>query len=266
VRLETFIVAVVMALTVPGAVYAAVEAPPPLAASRTPVAVVQEKQHHMRGKTVGEEPSGIALPADSLSVPPIDDAVTAEIAKKIKDTPVLASKRKKHTVRPKARASIKVTKEPPVSSFLRAAYQDIEAQDFPAAVELYNKALEKDGNDDAAWTGKTFALQQIGTPEAKDELKKMIEQKPFSATAHAALAQTLTMNGEREQALASWQKAVELDPGNNTYRLSLAILHDRMGHDTEALALYKQLKPPVPYAVKRRMEYLTAQTKPAATP
>jgi len=260
----------------------------PVIQAAAPITAIPQKPRYARGKTVGTEPSGIALPADSQAAAPLEDSAPAAASKPAetskpaseektppaktetgKPTTSKTPPRKTAVKKPSAKDDDiieKDAKRPRLTGLMAEAYTQIEKQNFAAAVEIYDKALDKDENDNEAWKGKCYALQQMETPEAVAELKKMIEHRPQSAPAHAALGQILTQRGEREQALKPLQRAVELDPGNDTYRANLAILHDRMGHDAEAIDLYKKIKPPVPYAIKQRLESLKIRAKTPATP
>ena len=258
-------------------------APPP--AVPTPVAVVSEEVAVMapeapktaaeapapvepstgQGKTVTTEPQGIALPVDSLAVPSLEaPAATAEVAQQLQDVPALANSNKNKE--PAPRVVVSTSNAPPTARLLREARAQTTARHYAEAVELYDEVLAKDGNDQDAWKGKAYALQQSGTAAAREELQKMIAVRPFSAPAQAGLARVLMQQGDHEGAQAAWQRAIELEPANKTYRLSLAILYDRMGKDDAALEVYKQIPAPLSPVVKQRLEYLAAHAVAPNTP
>ncbi len=216
------------------------------------------KRHPMRGKNVNAEPSGIALSADSVAAAS-DEAPVPSAAQRDKEK--VATKAK--TIKAPSR-HVKVS-----GSVETAEIQTDEEELSEASPKLdaetlgdFDKALEIDANDQKAWKGKLTALQQSDTPEAIGEIQKMIERRPQSGAAYAALAQTFAQQGDNASAAKAWHRAVELDPSNKSYRLSLAVLYDRMGQDDEALALYKQVPKPLPYAAKKRLDYLSARVTP----
>jgi tetratricopeptide (TPR) repeat protein len=230
-----------------------------------------------RGKNVDTEPAGIALSGDSLEAAPLEDALDRRAGKK-KETPAKAKPKKetKKTAAVKAKKkmpskkpataktatpkkTVVVTSSPEPARLVEKAEAKLDAGRYEEAIALYDQALLKDGNDDAAWRGKAYALQQSDSPGAVNELHKMVAQKPFSGPAYAALAQAFLNQGDNSAATLALEKAVSLEPSNNDYLLRLAILHDRFGHDARALELYRKLKIPLPYAVKKRIEYLVLQ-------
>lgn len=242
----------------PAPAAAEVSAPAPEAAN-DPAAAIQQVPMH--GETVSSGPQGIALPVDSLAVPTLDDSAAIEVAQQTPKEPVkepAVAEAKKIKV-PAAHVIVKEANAPSVPGLLREAHVHVTAKRYGKAIDLYDKALAQDGNNQDAWDGKIYALQQTGTAKAQEGLKKMAESRPFSAPVHAALALVMIRQGDLKSALGSWRRAVELNPADKTYLLSFAVLHDQMGHDAEALALYRKLPPPLSAEVQHRLDYLAAQ-------
>jgi Flp pilus assembly protein TadD len=239
------------------------EAPPPVPQpAAAPVAASEPPSLH--GNMVSAEPQGIALPVDSLAVPTMEDTALAETVHQLEKEP--AATEAKKTKPPAPQVVVKTENAPPLAALLREAHADMTAKRFRKAVILYDKALAQDGNNQDAWSGKVYALQESGTAAARKDLQKMIGARPLSAPAHAALAQVFLRQGDLKAAQASLQRAAELTPGDKTYLLSLAVLHDHMGHDAEALALYRQLPPLLSPEVQERLEYLAAQADVKGSP
>ncbi len=226
--------------------------PAPLAYAPEPAAAVETAGDAPPETTdFSDEPLGIALPAEDLAPP---EKSEEEIARQIEGTSVLA-KGKDSTPR------IVVSEGPALSAnaLMKEAHNEIAAKNYAVAIARYDRILSKDENHPEAWEGKLYALQQTGSREAQTAIERMIAQRPLSAPAHAALGQMLTERNETQQALAAWRRALELDPANDGYRLSLAILYDRTGQDAGALDLYRQLPPPLSPAIQQRLDYLAAR-------
>lgn len=68
-------------------------------------------------------------------------------------------------------------------------------------------------------------LQKMGQKEkAFDELNRLVEQFPDSATAWAARAAFEQDHGMKEVALMDWEKAIRLDPDNEDYKATAEAL------------------------------------------
>lgn len=256
---------------------AEIKATSPVTAGAAPVT----KTHPLRGKNVNAEPSGIALPADSRAAS-VDESEAENESSAVKEQAAPAKKHvQKKAVKRRVSKPVPVAKkarpeilddEAPLpkkavpsvataSSSLREAQTFVESGDYNTAIAIYDNALDKDGNNQEAWEGKALALQQSASPGAIEQLREMVSEKPFSGSAHAALAQALMKQDNNDAALTFWQRAVELEPANKTYKLSLAVLHDRMGHDAEALKLYREMGSSLPYAAQKRLEALESKAR-----
>lgn len=204
-----------------------------------------------------EDPQGITLPVDSQAVPPEvepEKPANKEIVQEKEETRAQPQNVQKKKAVPLVMVSAPGAES--VAGLVSQARAFLEKQRYADALALYNKALERDSNAQEAWAGKIHVLVQGGQPEALAELDKMMTQRPFSAAVHAAKAQIYSRNGQADEALKTWRRAVELEPANKDYRLSLAIQYDRMGKEAEALGVYRQLPLPLSPAVQQRMDYL----------
>ncbi|NTU76614.1 MAG: tetratricopeptide repeat protein [Alphaproteobacteria bacterium] len=221
----------------------------------TPVATSKTAPRH--AKTVKDEPPGIALSVDSLTATRETGAATAEVKKQLEKMPRVT--RKKASRKASSRVVVKAPKKAPVSSpALAEAKAQLEAKNYEEAVAAYNKALAQNGDNQEAWEGKVYALQRMGTSDSMEALRHVVAVRPTLAPGHAALARLLMSKGEYAQALVSMQRAYDLDPSGKNYALNLAILHDKLGQEDEALKIYSQI--PAPYApdVQRRIDYLVS--------
>lgn len=111
---------------------------------------------------------------------------------------------------------------------------------------------EEDTDNRRAAADKAETLERSDNLE---KLKNLATDYPEIAAVHAALARLEMRHGDDDAAMASWFKAMEIEPGNDDYRLGLAVLYDRMGQDKNALAQYRQVVAHTP-DVQRRMDYL----------
>jgi tetratricopeptide (TPR) repeat protein len=86
-----------------------------------------------------------------------------------------------------------------------------------------------------------FSLPSTSSPLKGDFDTPSVKVKPKQAAdVQVALAQTLELQGEREQALALYEEAVKKDPGRGDAWLRLAILNDQQGRFTESASLYQK--------------------------
>lgn len=249
----------------------------PVAALQSPpLPPAAEVAPSSRGKNVDAEPSGIALSVDSLAVDEQEGALSKKKTRvaasfKLEDDEATARNQSgkkpldqtpRKPVAPIADAAIVDLPPASVHSSLGEVNGLIEKGKFEDALAMYEKALEKDANDQDAWAGKAYVLQASGSPEAVRQLHDMVSFRPHSAVVHAALARAFSKQGDTLMAISSWNRAVELEPANKSYRLNLAVLHDRLGNDVEAITLYRGLGPSLPYAAKKRLDYLSSRISP----
>jgi len=203
---------------------------------------------------------GITLPVEGLAVPPVEVKAAKNVEQELRDSPVFAAIQEKPAVRRKTLApeiTVKDPDEKPAAGLVRDARRLVKEGKYGEAITLYDKALEKDGNNQEAWAGKIYVLQQSGLPEALGELEKMAALRPFSAPVFAAKAHILSREKRSGEAVDSWRRALELEPSNKKYILGLAVLYDHMGKTAEALDAYGKMPSPLPRAVRERMEYLS---------
>lgn len=204
------------------------------------VAVAAEPAPVVEVDMVKQEPEGILLlaqaPVEQEIVPTPSGIAGAETVK---------------TKRPRIVVNTPVVSSPDV--FLRDAHAALNAGDEVKAGSLFDKALALSANNRAALAGKVYLLERQG--KAAD-LQKMAVDYPRFAAAQAALGRLLAKNGVGA-AVEAWEKAVELEPLNENYKLSLAIQYDRKGEEDKALALYRKVAA-LPEGARKRMDYLAA--------
>lgn len=225
-----------------------------------PVSVMAEMQDK------GEE--GIALPADAL-ISDIEDKppMVGDVARTLADLPAL-SVQPEQLVLDEGHADVfpersSALGEPDAAGRVEAA---LRQGNWEAARALYDVALDENPDDVAALAGKSFVLEQSGSQEALSEIEIMLEDHPANASLHAAHARLLVGAGQMAEALTAWKRAASLDPRNTTYKLGLAIVHDQLGHEAQALDNYRKVRrSDLSPEAKRRIAYLAARQRDVAT-
>lgn len=96
-------------------------------------------------------------------------------------------------------------------------------EDFELAVQSFDAALALDPNNELATLNLALAEKSVGkAPEAIERLRKVMAARP-SAMLSDALGGMEEETGQYVQAVASYQRAVELDPGNEQYYFDLGV-------------------------------------------
>ena len=94
---------------------------------------------------------------------------------------------------------------------------------FDRAIPLFEAALAADPNNEVAILNLALAEKSVGeTSEAIERLRKAMSTSP-SAALSDALGGMEEESGQYVQAVASYQHAVELDPGNEQYYFDLGV-------------------------------------------
>jgi len=204
-------------------------------------------------KTQTTHESGIALSADSLDPEAKVADDVRDMAATIKDAPAVTG----HG----GAASGLIVMEgsgATTSTVLAEAAAATEVKDWRGALAAYDAVLASDQDNRDALLGKIFVLETRGTDDDLEALTALADALPKMAAVYAAKARLFVRRKEMPDALNAWQRAVECDPKNATYRFGLAILNDKMGRTEEALRLYREVPAPLPPEVKRRADYLAA--------
>jgi len=121
-----------------------------------------------------------------------------------------------------------------------------ESKSVRLAADLFRKALEQQPDDVNALTGLSIALSHQVTKfnqsaviltEARQLAELAVELNSSHAQAWAALAFVHDANGDIDQAISGYEKAISLDPDNTSTISSLAYLYGVKGRLAEALQL-----------------------------
>jgi len=86
---------------------------------------------------------------------------------------------------------------------------------FEAAVKAYEKRIDKNSDDDAAYfsLGRTY-LKLLQDADAEKAFKQAVKLKPEDAEYQTELGAILIILAQYAEAIGPLKKAVELDPGN----------------------------------------------------
>jgi len=104
--------------------------------------------------------------------------------------------------------------------------------EYPLAVEMYDEVIQRDPTNTSAYSGKAWALQQLGkekATEAKQTYEKLSELRPNDWWAHKGIANTLWSMGDEKAAVAKYQWVIEQTKGQD----------DRAGLPTQAWCYYR---------------------------
>lgn len=84
-------------------------------------------------------------------------------------------------------------------------------------------------------------LQQGKMDEAIAEFQKAVDLDPKYAAAHLNLAYAYDRQGQLDMALAQYQKVIDLQPENLFAHNNLGVLYDKQGRYEEAIAAFEQV-------------------------
>ncbi|HEY0505194.1 MAG TPA: winged helix-turn-helix domain-containing protein, partial [Lysobacter sp.] len=137
----------------------------------------------------------------------------------------------------------------------RAAYYAGIGQrdDNERAIALYRQRLQEAPDDRVAQVGLSRAYaaracQYSGTPDdtvrAQALADRLLAAEPRNAAAHAARGYSFDCRGRIDDALRSYERAVQLDPGADGARGSAAYLYERRGRLADALAANLAVRDP----------------------
>lgn len=121
------------------------------------------------------------------------------------------------------------------------------------AIALYRQRLQEAPDDARAKLGLSrgysaracqYGGNQHDAALARELAEQAVVAQPKLAAARAALGYAFDCMGKVDQALASYEEALRLDPGADAVRGSAAYLYERQGRLAEALATNLQVREP----------------------
>jgi tetratricopeptide (TPR) repeat protein len=131
-------------------------------------------------------------------------------------------------------------------------YSYLMKRDYEKAGEYFHKSAKLNSNDPrvlyySALLSQREASAALGNnterlESMQSDLEKSIKLDPDFADAYGMLAFTYTAQGKRDEAIAVWRKAIELNPRNDQYRFNLAHLYLEHQQFDEATSILSTLQ------------------------
>jgi tetratricopeptide (TPR) repeat protein len=110
-----------------------------------------------------------------------------------------------------------------------------------SAKEKYADLLLIDPNNEMAINNFLALVGEDSPNEALVELEKLRKLKPSYSPIYAQIAFLYTDIGEYARALEYINEAIKLSPRSIMYRYNLAVIKDKIGDKSEALAIYREV-------------------------
>lgn len=110
------------------------------------------------------------------------------------------------------------------------------------AERLFDEALKDRPDDPLAHFGLGMvAMEESRYPQAIKELEKAADERPDFIPILRTLGQAYQLNGQNSRAVATLEKALRIDEGNRDTLFVLATVYESMGHNRDALKIFKRL-------------------------
>lgn len=124
-------------------------------------------------------------------------------------------------------------------------YAALRKHDFEHAGDYFRRAVQADSKDPRVYYYSALLVNQEDSMtrdldklnSMKKDLEKSIALDPEFADSYALLAYAHMASGERDDAIASLKKAIELSPRNEHYLFNLSQMYVAMGKIQEATAV-----------------------------
>jgi hypothetical protein len=140
-------------------------------------------------------------------------------------------------------------------------------RDWEGARAALVRALEEDVSFAAAHSALAWVAQQKGdTAEMLRELQMTVDLKPGSGAYHDALGTGLRLAGRLEEAAASYEQAIALEPYWAAPRYNLAIVLDNLGRKADAARRYREFAERAPKAYASQIALANDRAAALAAP
>jgi tetratricopeptide (TPR) repeat protein len=140
------------------------------------------------------------------------------------------------------RAAIEAAKGDYPEAYLNLGVLERNADDFAAARQAYDKALELRPRYPAAWLDIGKLLEAQGKPaEAEEAYRKALAIEPRHANGQLYLGQLLADLKRWDEAERALRASLEAKPGNVAAQLSLGVVYARSGRLDQAVATYRRV-------------------------
>lgn len=108
--------------------------------------------------------------------------------------------------------------------FASAGHKALKGGDPSQAERLFRRAVSLDDSNLLGSTGLAqLALNNHSLPDAEHWARRSVELEPRSFQAQFVLGEVLSINGKKEQAVAAYRVALQLNPGSNIVRKRLGM-------------------------------------------
>jgi tetratricopeptide (TPR) repeat protein len=132
---------------------------------------------------------------------------------------------------------LRLTDETDPTVVLLKAYQIIQASDFRAALEQFDKALRLDPKSTAAYLGRAASLQSLGRyGDAILDYTAVIRLEPTKADGYLLRGLAYSMQGEDRHALGDYTTAIRLDPQSPAAYIGRSDAYRKQGDFEAAIA------------------------------
>jgi len=146
-----------------------------------------------------------------------------------------------------------------VKEQLESADDYVNIGNWDKALLIYNKILKNHFGNKSAFHGKIYSLSQRGKDRDLIELNYYTKIMPTSSEIHAARAKVLSKQKRFVDAIVAWNKACNLAPNNDDYKLGLAVTYDNLGRYKKAISVYRSLKKPLSIDIQKRLSFLESR-------
>lgn len=142
---------------------------------------------------------------------------------------------------PNARPAASGLERPEVArSLLDAAAMAAAQGDHASAAQYYRNVYLRDAGNSRAALGLMRSLREAGDLEQARQVADAVQvAKPNEAEIQSEVGKVRLAAGQLQPAIASLQRAVELDPADWRARSALGVAHDRLGDRAKAEEHYR---------------------------
>ncbi|MBC7863611.1 MAG: tetratricopeptide repeat protein [Bacteroidia bacterium] len=116
------------------------------------------------------------------------------------------------------------------------AKEYVYAENYQKAIKTYDNMGQKFGKTAEVYLAKIKLLRQLKkNADAENELKKLIEEYPTESNYYTYLAELYQESGQKEKAMAVYEKLLKIDPKNPYVHLALADYYRSQTNDSAFL-------------------------------
>jgi tetratricopeptide (TPR) repeat protein len=125
--------------------------------------------------------------------------------------------------------------------YLDWAFMHMKAGNNLEAVKAYDELEKKVGVDESiSFQKQSLYLKENMLPEAVAEIEKLIEENPTKADYYGVLAEMYEVNGEKQKAIATYNRLLEIDPDNPSALMAAAKIAYNEGDREEYFRLMEK--------------------------